>query len=195
MFNGIIYKTGKVSRIEKSSNSRIISIWTNLKFKKSDIGSSIACNGACLTLIKIKQNQISFYLSKETLSKTAFKHVKVNDTINLEKSINYGTKVSGHYVQGHVDTTGRVKKISKLNNNWVFKFQIPKKDKNNLIAKGSISINGVSLTIANVLSNGVFEVSVIPHTLTLTNLLYLKNNDLVNIEYDIFLKYFQKILS
>jgi riboflavin synthase len=195
MFNGIIYKTGKVSRIEKSSNSRTISIWTTLKFKKSDIGSSIACNGACLTLIKIKQNQISFYLSKETLSKTAFKHVKLNDFINLEKSINYGTKVSGHYVQGHVDTTGRVKKISKLNNNWVFKFQIPKKDKDNLIEKGSISINGVSLTIANVLSNGIFEVSVIPHTLKLTNLLYLKNNDLVNIEYDIFLKYFKKILS
>ena len=195
MFNGIIYKTGKVSRIEKSSNSIIISIGTTLKFKKSDIGSSIACNGTCLTLIKIKQNQISFYLSKETLSKTAFKHVKVNDIINLEKSINYGNKVSGHYVQGHVDTTGRVKKINKLNNNWVFKFQIPKKDTNNLIEKGSISINGVSLTISKVLNNGVFEVSVIPHTLKLTNLLYLKNNNLVNIEYDIFLKYFKKILS
>ena len=195
MFNGIIYKTGKVSRIEKSSNSIIISIRTTLKLKKSDIGSSIACNGTCLTLIKIKQNQISFYLSKETLSKTAFKHVKVNDIINLEKSINYGNKVSGHYVQGHVDTTGRVKKINKLNNNWVFKFQIPKKDTNNLIEKGSISINGVSLTISKVLNNGVFEVSVIPHTLKLTNLLYLKNNDLVNVEYDIFLKYFQKILS
>ena len=195
MFNGIIYKTGKVSRIEKSSNSRIISIRTTLKFKRSDIGSSIACNGACLTLIKIKQNQIFFYLSKETLSKTTFKRVKVNDIINLEKSINYGTKVSGHYVQGHVDITGRVKKITKLDNNWVFQFQIPKKDKDNLIEKGSISINGVSLTIANVLGNGIFEVSVIPHTLKLTNLLYLKNSDLVNIEYDIFLKYFKKILS
>ena len=84
MFNGIIYKTGKVSRIEKSSNSRIISIQTTLKFKKSDIGSSIACNGTCLTLVKIKKNQISFYLSKETLAKTAFKHVKVNDIINIE---------------------------------------------------------------------------------------------------------------
>ena len=112
MFNGIIYKTGKISKITKDKNYSEVVIETNCKFKKSEIGSSLCCNGTCLTITRINKNLISFYLSKETLDKTNFKFLKIGNTVNIEKSLAYGNKISGHYVQGHIDTTGRVMNIN-----------------------------------------------------------------------------------
>ena len=139
MFNGIIQKTGTILKIVKDKNFSELVLKTNYKFKKSDIGSSLCCNGACLTITRVQNNYIFFYLSKETLTRTAFSLAKVGDLINIEKSLNYGNKISGHYVQGHVDSTG--------------------------------------------------QISIIPHTLKLTNLVKLKKNILVNVEFDIFGKY------
>ena len=188
MFNGIIYNNGIVQKISKNKKSAEVVLKTNLHFKKSDLGSSLCCNGTCLTITKIIKNLIFFYLSKETLDKTNFKFVKIGNIINIEKSLSYGNKISGHYVQGHIDTTGRVTNINILNKTWIVTIEIKKKFKKYLIEKGSIAINGVSLTISKIKKNRL-EINIIPHTLNLTNLIKLEKNDNVNIEFDIFSKY------
>jgi riboflavin synthase len=192
MFNGIIFNTGKVTSIKKNSNSFLISIKTNLKFSNKDLGSSISCNGVCLTLIKVKNNVIDFYISKETLKKSNFKLIKKNQLINLEKSLSYGQKISGHFSQGHVDTVAKITKIIFVDKSWLIKLKISDKKLNKfLVEKASISINGVSLTISKVLHD-FFEINIIPHTLQLTSLKNLKINDFVNVELDIFSKYIYK---
>ena len=188
MFNGIINNNASVKKISGGKNSIELVLKTNLIFKKSDLGSSLCCNGTCLTITKIRKNLIFFYLSKETLNKTNFKFIKSDNIVNIEKSLAYGCKISGHYVQGHVDTTGKVVSIKILNKSWVVLFEIKDKFQKYLIEKGSIAINGVSLTIYKIKKNR-FEVTIIPHTLKLTNLIKLKKNDNVNIEFDIFSKY------
>ncbi len=195
MFNGIIYNTGKVKQIFKDKNSIYIGIKTNLKFIKKDIGSSVSCNGVCLTLTKIANNLIFFYISKETLFRSNLKYINVDDLINLEKSIVFGQKISGNFVQGHIDTTANVSKIKILDKTWLVKFRLNNnKLSKYLVEKASISINGVSLTISKT-KNDFFEISIIPHTLKLTNLTNLNKNSLVNVELDIFCKYLIKITN
>ena len=192
MFNGIIYNTGKVISLKKTKKSIFIGILSNILFKKKDLGSSISCNGVCLTLVKIDKKKIYFYLSNETLKRSNFRKVKINQIINLEKSLSYGKMISGHYTQGHVDTVAKVNKISLIDKTWLIEFRILEKKFNQyLIDKASICINGVSLTISNTKKNN-FNINVIPHTLKLTNLKDLKKNDLVNVELDIFGKYIYK---
>ena len=188
MFNGIIYKIGKILKITKGNNYSEVVLKTNCKFKKSEIGSSLCCNGTCLTITKIQNNIVSFYLSQETLKRTNFGSAKFGDLINIEKSLNYGNKISGHYVQGHVDTTATVTNVRIFDGTWVITFKISKIYKKFLIDKGSISINGVSLTISALRKNS-FQINIIPHTLKLTNLIKLKKFNVVNIEFDIFGKY------
>ena len=195
MFNGIIYNTGKIYSIDKTKNSLLIGIKTKLKFKQSEIGSSICCDGVCLTLINIKKNIIFFYVSNETLNRSNFRLLKVNQIINLEKSILYGKKISGHFTQGHVDVVAKIKNIKIDGKTWIIKFQILDENLTKfLMEKASISINGVSLTISKVIKN-FFIVNIIPHTLKLTNLKNLKIKSLVNIELDIFSKYIQKFTN
>ena len=192
MFNGIILNTGKVKNISKKRNSVYVEIQTNINFKKKDLGSSICCDGVCLTIEKIFKNKIFFYISNETLKRSNFKFLKLNQIINLEKSISFGKSISGHFIQGHVDTVAKIKKIQFIDKAWVINFQILDKRLNKfLIEKASISINGVSLTISKVFKNA-FEITIIPHTLKLTNLKNLKVNNLVNVELDIFSKYIYK---
>jgi len=188
MFNGIIYNTGIVEKILKKKNSLEIILKTKLLLKKNEIGSSINCNGTCLTITKINKNFISFYLSNETLKKTNFRFIRKGDPINIEKSLSYGTKISGHYVQGHIDTIAKLKKILILDKSWIVFLEINRLFRKYLIEKGSIAINGVSLTISKVKKNQ-FEINIIPHTLKLTNLVKLKKDNYVNIEFDIFSKY------
>ena len=192
MFNGIIYNTGKIVSLKKNKKSIFIGILTNISFKKKDLGSSISCNGVCLTLVKVDKKKIYFYLSNETLKRSNFRTARINQIVNLEKSISHGKIISGHYTQGHVDTVAKVNKISILDKTWLIKFKIVDINFSKyLIDKGSISINGVSLTISNTKKN-YFNINVIPHTLKLTNLKDLKKNDLVNVELDIFGKYMYK---
>ncbi|MDC0447433.1 riboflavin synthase [Pelagibacteraceae bacterium] len=192
MFNGIIYNTGKVHSIIKTKNSLYIGIQSKLKFNQKEIGSSVCCDGACLTLTEVKNNLIYFYISNETLKRTNFKLLKTNHIINLEKSILYGQNISGHFIQGHVDTVAKIIKLDIVDKTWILKFKILNKDYSNLLLqKASISINGVSLTISKCIKN-YFEINVIPHTLKLTNLKNLKIESLVNVELDIFSKYIQK---
>ena len=192
MFNGIIFNTGNIKLIKKTKKSIFIDVETNLKFFNKELGSSVSCNGVCLTITKIRGKIISFYISYETLKRSNFKSIKINQLINLEKSLLYGQKISGHFSQGHVDSVASINKILFLDKSWLIRFKIADKKFNKFIVeKASISINGVSLTISKVLDK-YFEVNVIPHTLKLTNLKFLKINDIVNVELDIFSKYMYK---
>ena len=192
MFNGVIFNTGIIRNIKKNKNSLLIGIKSNLSFKKNEIGSSICCSGVCLTLTKIQKDLIFFYLSNETIERSNFKNIKVGQVVNLEKSLIFGQKISGHFIQGHVDTTAKVKSIKNIDNSWSIYLEIKNINfKKYLEEKASISINGVSLTISKVKKKSI-QLNIIPHTLKLTNLKYLRANDLVNVELDIFAKYIYK---
>tara|TARA_Y100000591_G_C21809031_1_gene686769 strand:+ start:1096 stop:1683 length:588 start_codon:yes stop_codon:yes gene_type:complete len=192
MFNGIIFHTGIVKIIKQQKKSKLIGVKSDLIFKNKDIGSSICCSGVCLTLAKISQGLIFFYISSETLKRSNFKQLKIGHIINLEKSLKYGDLVSGNYTQGHVDTTAKVISINLIDKSWLIKLNIKDiKLTKHLIEKASISINGVSLTISKV-HKRFFYLNIIPHTLKLTNLKNLKKNDIVNVELDIFGKYIYK---
>ena len=189
MFNGIIFNTGKVKKKYIDSSGLILTINSKININsKKEIGSSICCAGVCLTLTKYKNNNLSFYISKETIKRSNLSMLKINDIVNLEKPIKFGDRISGHFIQGHVDTMARVKKIKLSGKSWYIDFSLEKKFKKYLINKGSIAVNGISLTIAKVKKN-VFQVAVIPHTLKSTNLIKLQEKDLANIEFDILLKY------
>ena len=192
MFNGIIKNTGKISKIYRKNDNCYLEISTKMKFTKSEIGSSISCSGTCLTIENYSRNLVKFYVSKETLNKTIFKTSKSGDIINLEKSLKYGNRISGHFVQGHVDTTCYIKKILFIGKSRLINLKLLKRYKKYLVPKGSVTINGVSLTITKILRYG-FQISIIPQTLKLTNLIYLKEQDLVNVEFDILGKYIKSI--
>ena len=194
MFNGIIFNQGKIKKIIYRKKGSNLFIKSNLKLSKKDLGVSICCDGVCLTLISLKNRLLEFYLSKETIKRSKFNKIKLNDKINLELPLKYGQKISGHVCQGHVDTTAIVKKISIVDKSNIYEFLIPKKFQKFLIDKASILINGVSLTISKVTNSG-FQIWFIPHTLRLTNLKDLKKNDIVNIEIDILSKYVKNFIN
>ena len=140
----------------------------------------------------LKKKTIFFYISNESLKRSNFRKLKKNQIINLEKSIVYGQSISGHFTQGHVDSTAKIKKIIFIDKTWLIKLQIIDRKLNKfLVEKASISINGVSLTISKVYKN-FFEINVIPHTLQMKNLKNLKKNNFVNVELDILSKYIYK---
>jgi riboflavin synthase len=188
MFNGIIYNQGIVKKIAKRPKGINIFVKSSLKVSSKDMGLSVACDGVCLTLISYKSKIMEFYLSNETLIRSKFKFLKINDVLNLELPLKYGTKISGHICQGHVDTVGIVNFIKKIDKSYLFDFEIPKKERKHLIEKASICVNGISLTISKITKKG-FQIWVIPHTYKETNLSSLKKSSLVNIEIDILSKY------
>ncbi len=188
MFNGIIFNKGIIRKILKRKEGLNIFLKTNLKLTNKDIGVSVSCDGVCLTLISIKNNLYEFYLSKETILRSNFKNIKNESVINLELPLKYGQKISGHICQGHIDVVGKVIYIKKIDKSYLFNFEIPKKERKNLIEKASICINGISLTISKITKKG-FQIWVIPHTYKQTNLSTLKKSSLVNIEIDILSKY------
>jgi len=194
MFNGIVTNQGKIEKIIKQSKNCILLLQSNIKFNKKEIGASVSCNGVCLTLYKIKKKLIYFFLSEETLRRSTFKFSKIGENINLEKSLVFGKRVSGHYLQGHVDAIATILKVKSIGKTSFVEFDINKQNYKYLVEKGSIGINGVSLTISRLFKNA-FEVTMIPHTLKLTNLSNLKKGDRVNIEFDLVGKYINNLYS
>ena len=188
MFNGIIFDKGTISSIKKRAKGVNLFVKSSLKVSNKNLGISISCDGVCLTLIRIKDKTMEFYLSDETINRSKFNHIKLNDKINLELPLKYGQKISGHICQGHVDTIGKILSIKKIDKSYLFDFHINKKERKNIIEKASISINGISLTISKLTSKG-FQIWIIPHTYKLTNLSSLKKGSLVNVEIDILSKY------
>ena len=193
MFNGIIFNKGIIDKIINRPKGINIFIKSDMRIKKKDIGMSISCDGVCLTLITIVRKKMEFYLSNETINRSKFKNIRINEEINLEQPLKYGQKISGHICQGHVDTVGKVRFIKKVDKSYLFDFEINSKERKNIIEKASICINGISLTISKVTKKG-FQIWVIPHTFNLTNLSKLKKNSLVNVEIDILSKYVRNYL-
>ena len=195
MFTGIIKNKAEFVSLKKDKSKYFLTLSTVQKFTNKDIGSSISINGICLTLIRAKliknKCQIMFYLSPETLRLSNLRFLKKKENVNIEKSLRFGDEISGHFVQGHVDDCSSVRKINIKQGSWYINIEYKQKFKKYIIKKGSIAINGVSLTIVSV-SKNYFQLVIIPHSLKLTNLINLKKNDMVNVEFDIILKYLNR---
>ena len=194
MFSGIIQSMGKVINFRNSE----LEISTSLDLSDCKIGSSICCDGVCFTVTKIDYRDKEYYfkvnIGEETQERTNFSHNTLNkfNKINIEKSLKIGDEISGHFVYGHIDRTTTIKKINKLKNSWEFYFKnFQKKDKKFIVEKASIAINGISLTIAKV-TDDYFSISIIPHTFENTNLKFLNNEDLVNVEFDYLSRFSQE---
>tara|TARA_B100000315_G_scaffold232141_1_gene244086 strand:- start:257 stop:862 length:606 start_codon:yes stop_codon:yes gene_type:complete len=191
MFTGIIEDIGEILKIKKSGD-RLFYISTKINYKNLKIGSSISCNGVCLTIIKRrikkKKNWFVITASKETLSRSNLDSMKVGSLINLETSLRVGDEISGHLVFGHVDS--KTKLISKKydGSSMILKIKSPIELRSFITSKGSIAINGVSLTINNASSNS-FEVNIIPHTLKNTTFNQVGKNELLNLEIDMLARY------
>lgn len=188
MFTGIIKETGKVTEIAKKSGKICLKIETKNILKRKKIGQSISVNGVCLTIKKIEGKKVLFEIMKKTLEITSLKNIKKGGCVNLEPALLFGESIDGHLVQGHIDCTGKILEIKKEKSQKILKISFPKKYSKFLVEKGSIAVNGVSLTIAG-LKKDSFEVCLVSHTLKITNLSEAKKNDIVNLEFDIISKY------
>jgi len=188
MFTGIIESTGIVLANSPKGMGSSLELNARGFFEKVKIGGSVAVNGVCLTLVKKNTNKGYFDVSPETLSKTNLFSLKTGQLINLERPVNALTDFSGHFVQGHVDCTCELLEVYTVGEWKVYWFEIPKNIKNFLVAKGSVCIDGVSLTVAE-LKPRKFSVALIPHTLEITTLRLKQPGDILNIEADMLAKY------
>ena len=193
MFTGIIEEIGIIRKLNR--NNDVIDLKIDCKNIIHDLktGESVSVSGICLTVTKIIENSFTVQIVPETINRTNAKYWVENTLVNLERSLQLSDRINGHIVQGHVDETFKVKEVSVIKDSWVVSFILNKKFQKFIIYKGSISINGVSLTISSV-NKDFFSVSLIPETLKRTNLVNLKPNDLVNVEIDIFAKYIENFL-
>ncbi|MFL2900146.1 MAG: riboflavin synthase [Candidatus Pelagibacterales bacterium] len=191
MFSGIIENKGFVFKFEKQKDFRLV-LDTNLKYKDIKKGSSVCCNGICLTVIskkkKKKYTQLSFDVSQETINCSNFNVIKKGDEINIEKSLRVGDEISGHFVFGHVDDTSKLISIKKVGDSHEIKLEISKKIKKFIAKKGSVSLNGISLTV-NQVKNNFIVLNIIPFTWLNTNLKGLKIGDRINLEVDMLARY------
>jgi riboflavin synthase len=191
MFTGIIQSVGIVKTIENKSEDVLIKIETSDDFENIELGESIAVNGVCLTAIAILENGFSANLSSETLKKTSLSEIQANTNVNLERSLTPQTKMSGHFVMGHVDEVGTITEIKKQEGQTLFRFRHSHNMASFIVEKGSIAIDGISLTVFDCRDN-CFSVAVIPFTLNHTNLYKRKIGDKVNLECDMIGKYVVK---
>jgi len=194
MFTGIVEKTGKLKKIEKKTDKVYFIIEVDKFLNGVKIGDSISCDGTCLTVVKKTKNIFTVELMPETLRLTKFIDSKIGDEINLEKASKIGDRINGHFVSGHVDCVGVLKKIIKEGKYFCFAIRIPGQFSKFLAYKGSVSVNGVSLTIAES-KKDIFKICLITHTLNITNLSDLKIGDKVNIEVDLIARYLEKMLE
>lgn len=189
MFTGIISKTAKVKNIKHESGGFSLEILNSLG--KIKLGESISVNGVCSTVKKTGRS-ISFEYMPESLKLSNLSFLKINDTVNIERSMRLSDRLDGHIVLGHIDGKGEVLDIKKEGNSQVFEIKIPARNfMKFLVYKGSIAVEGISLTVAKVLNNS-FIVKIIPYTLEHTNLKYKKKGDFLNLEFDILAKYANK---
>ena len=191
MFTGIIVGTGKVTKLDqKTKNRSAIQMTVNLgKYAKGlKIGQSVAINGVCLSATKISKNNCVFEMIDETTKKTDLGNVKAGSTVNIERSLKVGDRLEGHFVLGHIDGVATITKIEKKPKEVKFWFKIPKKLTKYVVKKGSIALDGISLTVVDA-KKDLASVCLIPHTIKVTNFNSKKVGDKLNIETDILGKY------
>lgn len=191
MFSGIIEAVGSVNDIKPQNGNLLINVQSKLA-KELSLGDSLAHNGICLTIIEKLEDSHKVLASEETINKTNLKYLEKGHIVNLERALMPTSRLDGHIVQGHIDDTAICANIEQLEGSHIFTFRYNNKFSNLLIEKGSVALNGISLTIIN-LSNTTFSVSIIPYTFNNTNLHSLTINEQVNIEYDIIGKYVARL--
>lgn len=194
MFTGLVEALGRIERVEQEdSGRRLVITWPDLR-ESLLLGESVAVNGCCLTVVALHQSQFEVQAGPETLVRTNLGDKTAGETINLERSLRVGDRLGGHFVQGHVDTTATLRE-RRRDGDWEFlEFQIDPAWTPLMVPKGSIAIDGVSLTLVNVLHDS-FSVMLIPHTLAVTTLGMLEVGDRVNIEADMLAKHVAKLLE
>jgi len=191
MFTGIIETLGIVKEIQKDGGNLHLTISSDIT-KELKIDQSVAHNGVCLTVVAIDNNDYTVTAIKETIDKTTLGEWQVGDSVNLERAMKLGDRLDGHIVQGHVDQTGVCKSVAEANGSWYFSFEYDSKLNNITIEKGSITVNGVSLTVVNSQPNG-FSVAIIPYTFEHTNFKTFKVGSKINLEFDVVGKYVARL--
>ncbi len=194
MFTGIIESFGTIKRIESNGEGKILHIGCDLDLSESKIGDSIAVNGACLTAVGLGKYDFKVDMAPETVSRTTFKQMGPGTRVNIERALRLSDRIDGHLVSGHIDGTGMIASVTRNANAVIMSVAVHENLSAEMIEKGSVAIDGISLTI-NQFSKTGFQVSVIPHTADITTIGLKKVGDKVNIETDMLGKYVRKILG
>jgi riboflavin synthase len=195
MFTGIIEEVGEIVETKDTGDFRTIFVRGGGVFDDLRIGSSIAVNGVCLTVRKITGDVFSAEMSRETLDRTSLSNLAARSIVNLERPMRADARFGGHIVQGHVDGVGRIVSFSREGDAWDLTVEYPGAAGRYIVEKGSIAVDGISLTVASLRAQGTFSVAIIPHTFENTNLKAAKSGDAVNLEFDVVAKYVENLLS
>jgi riboflavin synthase len=194
VFTGIIEELGRVREVEKRGDDARIVIESHTVTADSGVGDSIAVNGVCLTALDVHPDSFAADVSKETLLRSTLGSLSAGSPVNLERAVTPATRLGGHIVQGHVDARGQFLGSESHGESWTFRIAYPREIARYLVFKGSVAVEGISLTIAN-LTDDYFEIAVIPKTWEVTNFSSLKPGDEVNLEVDVIAKYVERILT
>ena len=194
MFTGIIEELGKVISVEQRGDNARIVIGARMVTEDVREGDSIAVNGVCLTALDVKEGSFAADVSRETQDRSTLGRLGSGAPVNLERSVTPATRLGGHLVQGHVDARGKFLSATDLGGSWTVRISYPPEIARYLVFKGSVAVEGISLTIAE-LTDGYFEIAIIPKTWAVTNFSHLQPGDDVNLEVDVIAKYVERILS
>jgi len=194
MFTGIIESVGTISKIKAHGQGKVLNIETDMDLSQCKIGDSIAVNGACLTAVTLHKNGFSVDMAPETVARTTFGKKTPGSRVNLERALRLSDRLDGHLVSGHIDGTGTILSIQKLSNAVILTIGVSDALVSEMIEKGSVAVEGISLTINKVMDNA-FELSIIPHTAQMTTIAYMRVGDRVNIETDMLGKYVKRFLQ
>ena len=197
MFTGIVEETGRVRKIAPSEKSIRLTVRAKTTAKNARIGDSLAVNGCCLTIVRIKRSgaatDLEFDLLRETWDRTNFKALTIGAAVNLERSLALGERLHGHFVTGHIDATGEIVRFEKRGADWLLEIRPPRELLRYIVFKGSIAIDGISLTVASV-TKKAFQLWIIPHTYEVTALCERQPGSFVNLEADLLAKYVENLL-
>jgi riboflavin synthase len=195
MFTGIIEEVGQVLEVSETADFRTVRVRARTVMSDLNIGSSIAVNGVCLTVRTITRTWFTADLSRETLNRTGLGSLTEGSRVNLERPMRADSRFGGHIVQGHVDGVGRIRRFDRTGDAWNLEIAHPEAGARYVIEKGSITVDGISLTVASLQGSGVFSVAIIPHTFENTNLRVAKPDDSVNLEFDVLAKYVESLIK
>lgn len=194
MFTGLIEEVGEVKEVRRRGKGALLTVRCSKVLEGTKIGDSIAVNGVCLTVVEMGKDFLSFFVSNETLQRSNLGELRPKTPVNLERALKAGDRLGGHIVQGHVDTTTKITGVKREGESFIFTFKLPREYSHLLIEKGSVAVDGISLTVAR-LGSEEFSVAVIPHTYENTNLKWKRVGNRVNLEFDLIGKYVERILK
>ena len=194
MFTGLIEDVGSVVKLERRGAAGCLTVTTRLPVAEIALGDSVAVNGVCLTVVSRGAGELAFDVSPDTIDRSSFRTLRPSAPVNLERALRLSDRLGGHLVSGHVDCVATITKRQEISGNCVFTFRLPPQFCRYVVAKGSVAIDGISLTVNDV-STETFTVNIIPHTAAATTLRFRQSGDLVNIETDIIGKYVERLLG